>query len=66
MALWFCDDGVKLTFTIQRIPDLLNEVHRFIENRNCKFVLTRSSAKKVRKKGVTLLAERQSPGTCIR
>ena len=35
---------------IQRIPDLLNEVHRLIENRNCKFVLAASSARKLRKK----------------
>ena len=43
---------------IQRIPDLLNEVHRLIENRNCKFVLTGSSARKLRQKGVNLLAGR--------
>jgi predicted AAA+ superfamily ATPase len=43
---------------IQRIPDLLNEVHRLIENLNCKFVLTGSSARKLRKKGVNLLAGR--------
>ena len=43
---------------IQRIPDLLNEVHRLIENRKCKFVLTGSSARKLRQKGVNLLAGR--------
>jgi predicted AAA+ superfamily ATPase len=43
---------------IQRIPDLLNEAHRLIENRNCKFVLTGSNARKLRQKGVNLLAGR--------
>lgn len=43
---------------IQRIPELLNEVHRLIENRRIKFVLTGSSARKLRKKGVNLLAGR--------
>lgn len=43
---------------IQRIPDLLNEVHRLIENLNLKFVLTGSSARTLRKKGVNLLAGR--------
>lgn len=43
---------------IQRIPELLNEVHRLIENRHIRFVLTGSSARKLRKKGVNLLAGR--------
>jgi predicted AAA+ superfamily ATPase len=43
---------------IQRIPELLNEVHRLIENRRIRFVLTGSSARKLRKKGVNLLAGR--------
>lgn len=43
---------------IQRIPDLLNEVHRLIENLNLTFVLTGSSARTLRKKGVNLLAGR--------
>lgn len=43
---------------VQRVPELLNEVHRLIENRGCKFVLTGSSARKLRKKGVNLLAGR--------
>jgi predicted AAA+ superfamily ATPase len=43
---------------IQKIPDLLNEVHRLIEGRKLKFVLTGSSARKLRRGGVNLLAGR--------
>jgi predicted AAA+ superfamily ATPase len=43
---------------IQRIPELLNEVHRLIEKRRIKFVLTGSSARKLRKLGHNLLAGR--------
>jgi predicted AAA+ superfamily ATPase len=43
---------------IQRIPELLNEVHRLIENSGRKFVLTGSSARKLRKRGQNLLGGR--------
>ena len=43
---------------IQRVPELLNEVHRLIEERKIKFVLTGSSARKLRDRGVNLLAGR--------
>lgn len=44
---------------VQRIPDLLNEVHRLIESpKHYKFILTGSSARKLRKQGVNLLAGR--------
>lgn len=43
---------------VQRIPELLNEVHRLIENKHYKFILTGSSARSLRKKGVNLLAGR--------
>ena len=43
---------------IQRIPELLNEVHRLIEDRRITFLLTGSSARNLRKKGVNLLAGR--------
>ena len=43
---------------IQRVPMLLNEVHRLIEDKNYKFILTGSSARKLRQKGVNLLAGR--------
>lgn len=43
---------------IQRVPELLNEVHRLIENSYFKFVLTGSSARKLHRKGHNLLAGR--------
>lgn len=43
---------------VQRIPELLNEVHSLIENRKFSFILTGSSARKLKKKGVNLLAGR--------
>lgn len=43
---------------IQRLPILLNEVHRLIEDRGIKFLLTGSSARKLRSGGVNLLGGR--------
>lgn len=43
---------------IQRIPELLNEVHRLIESRDIHFAMTGSSARKLRNHGVNLLAGR--------
>ena len=43
---------------VQRIPELLNEVHRLIESKKIKFLLTGSSARSLRKGGVNLLAGR--------
>ena len=43
---------------IQRLPILLNEVHWMIENCGCKFLLTGSSARKLRRAGVNLLGGR--------
>lgn len=43
---------------VQKIPALLNEVHRLIEQRRCRFILTGSSARALRRKGVNLLAGR--------
>lgn len=43
---------------VQRVPELLNEIHRLIEKYKYKFVLTGSSARKIRKKGVNLLGGR--------
>lgn len=43
---------------IQRVPPLLNHVHRLIESKQFRFVLTGSSARKLRSKGVNLLAGR--------
>ncbi len=43
---------------IQKIPELLNEVHRLIEKLKLKFILTGSSARKLKSSGVNLLAGR--------
>jgi uncharacterized protein len=43
---------------IQRVPALLNEVHDLIESQKHIFILTGSSARKLREKGVNLLAGR--------
>ena len=43
---------------IQRIPELLNQVHRLIESRGIRFLLTGSSARSLRRNGVNLLAGR--------
>lgn len=43
---------------VQRLPVLLNEVHRFIEERRLRFALLGSSARKLRAAGVNLLAGR--------
>lgn len=43
---------------IQRVPELLNEVHRLIENKGIRFLLTGSSARKLKREGVNLLAGR--------
>lgn len=43
---------------IQRLPSLLNEVHRFIEDRGLRFALLGSSARKLKAAGTNLLAGR--------
>jgi uncharacterized protein len=43
---------------VQRLPALLDEVHRLIEKHRWRFVLTGSSARKLRRGGVNLLAGR--------
>ncbi len=43
---------------IQRLPSLLHEVHRLIEKRKIRFLLTGSSARKLRHGGVNLLGGR--------
>ena len=43
---------------IQRLPELLNEVHRLIERDRLKFLLTGSSARQLRRAGVNWLAGR--------
>jgi len=43
---------------IQKVPALLDEVHRLIEGRRLRFALTGSSARTLRRRGVNLLAGR--------
>lgn len=43
---------------VQRLPSLLNEVHRLIEEQNMVFILSGSSSRKIKEKGVNLLAGR--------
>lgn len=43
---------------VQRLPNLLNEVHRFIEQGGLRFALLGSSARKLRAAGVNLLGGR--------
>jgi len=51
-------DRLVVIDEIQRLPDLLNEVHRLIETRGVRFLLTGSSARKLRRGGVNLLGGR--------
>lgn len=43
---------------VQKVPELLNEVHRMIESYGYRFILTGSSARSLKRKGVNLLAGR--------
>jgi predicted AAA+ superfamily ATPase len=51
-------DRLVVIDEIQRLPGLLNEVHRLIETRRIRFLLTGSSARKLRRGGVNLLGGR--------
>ncbi|WP_447973418.1 ATP-binding protein [Nitrospira sp. Kam-Ns4a] len=51
-------DRIVVIDEVQRLPDLLNEVHRLIEQRGVRFLLTGSSARKLRGGGVNLLGGR--------
>jgi len=43
---------------VQKVPSLLDEVHRLIESKQLRFILSGSSARKLRRGGVNLLAGR--------
>lgn len=43
---------------VQKVPELLNEVHRLIELKSYRFILTGSSSRGLRKKGINLLGGR--------
>lgn len=51
-------DRIIVIDEIQRLPELLNEVHRLIETRGIRFLLTGSSARKLRRGGINLLGGR--------
>ncbi len=51
-------DGVVVIDEIQKLPQLLDEVHLIIEETDIHFLLTGSSARKLRNKGVNLLGGR--------
>ncbi len=51
-------DKLVVLDEIQRLPALLNEVHRLIEERGIRFLLTGSNARKLRQGGVNLLGGR--------
>jgi len=51
-------DDIVVIDEVQRLPELLNEVHRLIEDRGIRFLLTGSSARKLRQGGVNLLGGR--------
>jgi uncharacterized protein len=51
-------DAWVIVDEIQKVPALLNEVHRIIEQKKLRFILSGSSARKLRASGVNLLAGR--------
>lgn len=51
-------DRIVVIDEVQRLPEILNEVHRLIEERGTRFLLTGSSARKLRRGGVNLLGGR--------
>src|SRR5438093_8796089 len=51
-------DRLVVVDEIQKLPELLDEVHRLIEQRGIRFVMTGSSARKLRRGGVNLLGGR--------
>src|SRR5213594_3053262 len=51
-------DKLVVVDEVQRLPELLNEVHRLIEERGVRFLLTGSSARKLCRGGINLLGGR--------
>ena len=52
------EDHLVVIDEIQRLPELLNEIHRLIESRRIRFLMTASSARKIRRGGINLLGGR--------
>ena len=57
------DGGLVVIDEIQKVPELLDEAHRLIEEYGFRFLLTGSSARKLTKTGVNLLGGRA--GKCF-
>ena len=56
------NDGTLVIFDeIQQIPELLNEIHWLITNRQIRFILCGSSARKLKRQGVNTLGGRAVP-----
>lgn len=51
-------DGLVVIDEIQKVPDLLDEVHLMIEETDIRFLMTASSARRLRETGVNLLGGR--------
>ncbi len=51
-------ESIVVIDEIQRVPELLNEVHRLIEEQHLRFLLTGSSARKLKRGAANLLAGR--------
>jgi uncharacterized protein len=58
MVLSNKDNDWVIIDEVQKVPQLLDEVHRLIEKHNKYFILTGSSARKLKREGVNLLAGR--------
>ena len=52
--------GIVVIDEIQKVPELLDEVHRLIEDKGIHFLLTGSSARKLKRQGINLLGGRAS------
>lgn len=55
------DNALVIFDEIQQVPELLNEVHRLIFDKQMRFVLCGSSARKLRRKGYNTLGGRAVP-----
>ena len=60
LSEWIPPDhtGFVVIDEVQKVPAVLDEVHRLIETKKWRFILTGSSARKLRRGGVNLLAGR--------
>jgi predicted AAA+ superfamily ATPase len=56
-------DTLVIIDEIQKIPQLLDEVHSLIQKKNLRFILSGSSARKLRRQGVNLLGGRAQKKT---